>query len=102
MVATGEEDLGALEEYSFLSVFGPAMPSSHSPIFFWKARTAASVAPPNSPSALPPSQPRAIRRVCIVRTSLPLEPILRYLSVTLGVLVGLGVRVTRGVAVTLP
>ena len=47
MEDTGEEDLAAELEYSAFKVSGPATPSSHRPeVFFWKAITAASVAPP--------------------------------------------------------
>ena len=36
----------ALLEFSFSSVFAPALPSTLSPFAFWKARTARSVAGP--------------------------------------------------------
>ena len=75
---TGEEDFAAEAEYSAFSVSGPAMPSSHRPeVFFWNAFTAASVAPPKVPSALPAIQPNSISRFCSVVTFLPVRPTFR-------------------------
>ena len=78
VLAAMEEAFAALLEYRAFNVSGPATPSSHRPlVFFWKARTASSVASLYSPVAFPPRYPNWISRFCRVRTRLPLDPACR-------------------------
>src|SRR4051794_1351029 len=55
-------------------VMAPTTPSTAMPFSCWKARTAASVAAPNSPSIGPGSWPASLSACCSWRTSVPLEP----------------------------
>ena len=89
-------------EFSFSRVFWPAFPSAVSPLAFWKAFTAASVAGPKSPSADPVYHPSSFSRRCSARTSSEsVKPRCRLFGVGVGV-AGAGVTtwmVGRGVAV---
>ena len=64
----------ALAVVSLAMVAFPTLPSTVRPYCFWNARTAASVASPKSPSALPLRKPSSLSFFCTSRTASPLEP----------------------------